>query len=73
MPRPRLAAVRRHGIDMDRASALILDEFRAGKVGKITIEPLNAKPARGRRRLTICRPPKPKRVRGRRRSRSCCG
>ncbi len=29
--------------DMDRASALILDEFRAGKVGKITIQPLNAR------------------------------
>lgn len=31
--------------DMDRASALILDEFRAGKVGKITIQPLNARRA----------------------------
>lgn len=27
-------------IDVDRASTLILDEFRAGKTGKITIEPL---------------------------------
>ena len=27
--------------DMDRASALILDEFRAGKIGKVTIEPAN--------------------------------
>ena len=26
--------------DIDRASALVLDEFRAGKVGKITIQPL---------------------------------
>lgn len=26
-------------IDIDRASTLILDEFRAGKIGKITIEP----------------------------------
>ena len=26
-------------IDIDRASTLILDEFRAGKTGKITIEP----------------------------------
>ena len=26
-------------LDTDRASALVLDEFRAGKVGKITIEP----------------------------------
>ena len=25
--------------DTDRAAALVLDEFRAGKVGKITIEP----------------------------------
>ena len=25
--------------DTDRASALVLDEFRAGKIGKITIEP----------------------------------
>ena len=33
--------------DMDRASALILDEFRAGKVGKITIQPLNARRADG--------------------------
>ena len=32
---------------MDRASALILDEFRAGKVGKITIQPLNARRADG--------------------------
>lgn len=28
--------------DIDRASALILDEFRAGKVGKITLEPCKA-------------------------------
>ena len=33
--------------DMDRASALILDEFRAGKVGKITIQPLNERRADG--------------------------
>ena len=33
--------------DMDRASALNLDEFRAGKVGKITIQPLNARRADG--------------------------
>ena len=33
--------------DQDRASALILDEFRAGKVGKITIQPLNARRADG--------------------------
>ena len=33
--------------DMDRASALILDELRAGKVGKITIQPLNARRADG--------------------------
>jgi len=26
--------------DVDRASALILDEFRAGKTGKITIQPV---------------------------------
>lgn len=26
--------------DFDRASALILDEFRAGKTGKITIQPV---------------------------------
>ena len=26
-------------VDVDRASALVLDEFRGGKVGKITIEP----------------------------------
>ena len=26
-------------LDMERASALVLDEFRGGKVGKITIEP----------------------------------
>lgn len=26
--------------DLDRASALVLDEFRAGKVGRITLEPL---------------------------------
>ena len=45
MPRPRLAADRRHGIDVDRASALILDELRAGKAGKITIQPLG-RPAR---------------------------
>ena len=29
-------------IDVDRASTLILDEFRAGKTGKITIEPLGS-------------------------------
>ena len=28
-------------LDTDRASALVLDEFRAGKVGRITIEPLD--------------------------------
>ena len=33
--------------DMDRASALILDEFRAGKVGKITIQPLNVRRTNG--------------------------
>ena len=27
--------------DTDRASALILDEFRAGKVGKVTIQPVS--------------------------------
>lgn len=31
--------------DIDRASALILDEFRAGKVGKITIQPLPSREA----------------------------
>lgn len=29
-------------LDVDRASALVLDEFRAGKVGRITIEPREA-------------------------------
>ncbi len=30
-------------LDVDRASALVLDEFRAGKVGRITLEPCESK------------------------------
>ena len=42
-------AARQHKIDTDRAAALVLDEFRAGKLGRITLEmPQKPKP-----RLTI--------------------